>query len=145
MYCWRWAGIGEHAPFFVTTIMVIVIIIMVISIIFFLVSVKIQYILYRSLYSSSLPLDPILASPPDIIRLTEQNHSDQITTTTTTTQNHSQPLRSNHKTRNLVTSVIINHWSIEHTSTILRCWSHQNLQRLSCVWPNCNYQGWPID
>ena len=52
---------------------------MVISIIFFLVSVKIQYILYRSLYSRSLPLDPILASPPDIIRLTEHNHSDQIT------------------------------------------------------------------
>ena len=64
---------------------------MVISIIFFLVSVKIQYILYRSLYSRSLPLDPILASPPDIIRLTEQNHSDQITTTTTTTQIKSQP------------------------------------------------------
>ena len=72
--------------------MVIVIIIMVISIIFFLVSVKIQYILYRSLYSSSLPLDPILASPPDIIRLTEHNHSDQITTTTTTTHNHSDQI-----------------------------------------------------
>ena len=95
-------GQGSMLLFFNTIIMVIVIIIMVISIIFFLVSVKIQYILYRSLYSSSLPLDPILASPPDIIRLTEHNHSDQIKTTQpqpqplTTTQIKSQNPKSCH-------------------------------------------------
>ena len=95
-----------------------------------------------SIYSLSVSLFQIIASGSHISITTRYyplNRTQPLRSKTTTTQIKSQNPKSCH--------LGYNQSLIQHTSTILilRCWSRQNLQRLSCVWPNCNYQGWPID